>query len=567
MNYLLILISIVLGFADGELLLQTQPSEKLTHWLEMIVLSLVISLCVWLFLSGKMRVRLSAFAAKQRRLLISLSVILSLLATLSLLTSDTVIQIILLFLTFLLTITTLFTYGITFEFTQRQRTLSPWSWVKYTIPYLIMFAIFLITYFPAIMNLDAIQEWGQAQSHHYSDWQPVVYTWFIQLFGSIGNSPASVIIAQSLIMMAIFAFIMTRLEKFGVPHLWIWVLNLFFALCPINDIYAVTIWKDVLYSFWLLGLTFVTFEIIYSHGKWLEHKGHVVLLTVFLIGIDLFRNNGLPISLVSLFFIFLAYRKYYKSILISGLVSLIVSVFILIPVFQWLHVTAPNPDEVLGIPTQQIGMVIAHNGKMTAEEKSYFNKILPLKVWKEKYNPYKSDPIKFSAQYNQKVIFANKTTYFKHWAHVVMENPKLAIVAFLKVNSMTWQMKPYEDSYMIIFDPGVHANHYGLKQHSLNPSLGSNIERYVKKSVVDMKNKIWRPAIYLFIILLMAALAFMKNGWKTLLLIIPTLINTLIIAAAIPAQDFRYFYEELLVAPLLIILTFIRIKSNHDHVE
>ncbi len=62
---------------------------------------------------------------------------------------------------------------------------------------------------------------------------------------------------------------------------------------------------------------------------------------------------------------------------------------------------------------------------------------------KKKYNPYKSDPIKFTWKYDREFIFNDLGLYFKNYASIVIKNPYLATEGFLKQTALVWQINPF----------------------------------------------------------------------------------------------------------------------------
>ncbi len=182
------------------------------------------------------------------------------------------------------------------------------------------------------------------------------------------------------------------------------------------------------------------------------------------------RNNGLPIFVVMAILLIFSYRTYFKRLLITLGVVAIAYFVVTGPIFNLMDVKPANPNETLSIPTQQMAKVIKEDGHLTQDQKQYLGEIMPLPVWKEKYDPYITDPIKFSGPYNSEVIFEDFPFYLSTWAAILKENFSLYVEAYLDQTSLVWQINQPDDGYTNTFSRRVH-NELGLKQNPISQSI------------------------------------------------------------------------------------------------
>ncbi|GAA5415826.1 hypothetical protein Pryu01_00858 [Paraliobacillus ryukyuensis] len=434
----------------------------------------------------------------------------------------------------------------------------------YAIPCVLVWSVFLVAFFPGAMTPDSLSHWRQIHTLEFSNWHPVLYTWFMLALTSIWHSPAIVVIGQSTLLALIFGYGMYSLNCYGIYKKWTWALTLLFALSPINTGFVLMIWKDVLYSASLFLLTIILIHIVLSKGKWLQHKRHLSLLLITLLSVIFIRNNGLPIILLLLILLLLQYRSFTKHILITSGILFIIYFSLTGPIFRYLNVTPANPNEALAIPTQQIARVIYEEAAMTEEQLTYFDQILPIEQWKAYYNPYRTDPIKFAHDYNGEMIFSDNRAYLNYWFEVVLEHPSIAMEAFLAQTSLVWQINQPENGYTDIFTTTIYQpNDYDLVSHSISPWLQTQFSRWYNFSQTYMKEWIWRPAIYTFAIILFTFISVLKLGKQMIIVALPSLLNTATIFAGLPAQDFRYLYANTLVIFVLIGLALLK-KVQHE---
>jgi Family of unknown function (DUF6020) len=434
----------------------------------------------------------------------------------------------------------------------------------YALPSLIVWSFYLIAFFPGAMTADSIFQWEQAHTGKFNDWHPVMYTFFIMMVTAIWDSPAAIGIAQIIIISIVIGYCLFELEKAGAPKWAVWTVSILFAVSPVNGIYSITVWKDILYSTFILLFTTLICKLIMTNGNWLNRFPSFIFFTMAALGVVFFRHNGFVACLASLLILFAVFRHLWKRWFL--IISLVVVIHYAVtgPLFTYLNVTPSDPNEALSIPTQQIARVIAYNGEMTEQQAEYINKIMSLDLWKKFYNPYVTDPIKFSGYYNKRAIFPDHlSTYLRTWWEICLQNPRLVIVAMMKQTSLVWQMNEPNDGYTSMFVTNVfYGNKFGLKNEVISQPITNMVGTYLKWSETTGKPFLWRPAVYMFSILLFTFIAFLRNDRKAWLLPIAVLLNAGTVFIALPAQDFRYLYSNSLVFFIAFLFAFISYRKT-----
>ncbi|WMT19835.1 DUF6020 family protein [Parageobacillus toebii] len=439
----------------------------------------------------------------------------------------------------------------------------------YALPSLIVWPFYLIAFFPGTMTADSIFQWEQAHTGKFNDWHPVMYTFFIMLVTAVWDSPAAIVIAQIIIISIVIGYCLFELEKAGAPKWAVWTVSILFAVSPVNGIYSITVWKDILYSTFILLFTTLICKLIMTNGNWLNRFPSFIFFTMAALGVVFFRHNGFVVCLASLIILFAVFRHLWKRWLL--VISLVVVIHYAVtgPLFTYLNVTPSDPNEALSIPTQQIARVIAYNGEMTEQQAEYINKIMSLDLWKKFYNPYVTDPIKFSGYYNKRAIFPDHlSTYLRTWWEICLQNPRLVIEAMMKQTSLVWQMNEPNDGYTSMFVTNVfYGNKFGLKNEVISQPITNMVGTYLKWSETTGKPFLWRPAVYMFSILLFTFIAFLRNDRKAWLLPIAVLLNAGTVFIALPAQDFRYLYSNSLVFFIAFLFAFISYRKTPNGIE
>lgn len=432
---------------------------------------------------------------------------------------------------------------------------------------ILCFSFYLVAYFPATMSQDSLSQWYQMTTFKFNDWHPVISTLFYFVCTSIWNSPASVAIAQILILTGIYLSGMLLLVKMNVNKVVITVCVILFALYPANGFIAMTLWKDVMYSIMLLWITIILLQILLTKGAWMDSRNHKIAFVVCSLGLIFFRHNGLLTFAAVIFVLVLVFRKYAKQFVIISMVVLAIYIVVSGPGFKLMGVVSEPSVESLGIPTMQVAAIISCDGEMTKSQEQFFNRILPMELWKSGYNGYCINQLKFNSKFDTSYVTAHKKEFIINWISLILNNPNIAFKAYLKQTSMIWRIKPYDDSYTYTIIPGIIDNDLGLKNIKISykaRELADNILLYTQSSLHRMEI-FWRPALWLYSAIAAGIITAMFLGKEYLILLMPIFSNSFAFMLATPAQDYRYQYANFIIAlfiiPLAVSTAFFRQKG------
>ena len=167
----------------------------------------------------------------------------------------------------------------------------------------------LLAFYPGILSPDAMVQWNQVQTNTINNWHPAYTTIFIKLLSYIWNSPTFIIIIQDILIIIIISYTLITLEKcFNISKKWLFILSVLFAINPLNFNLAVNMLKDTLFSYFLILLMACIINII-CDKKWLKKWYNILLLVITGILINLFRHNGIIITLLASIILIIVYKK------------------------------------------------------------------------------------------------------------------------------------------------------------------------------------------------------------------------------------------------------------------
>ncbi|MGG1643643.1 DUF6020 family protein [Paenibacillus sp. NRS-1782] len=433
----------------------------------------------------------------------------------------------------------------------------------YATPSFVIFLVYLIAFYPGVLSPDSLDQWSQIFTRKFDDWHPVAHTWFIMFTTLLWKSPAAFSIIQVIIMSLIIGYCGYTFENYGVKKFFIYLSVIFLSLVPINAIYSITMWKDVLYSGLLCLVSIYIANIVISEGFWFNCKINGFLFVISSVGVTLFRHNGFIIFSLTILISIMIFKKKLMKLYLWSVPVIIIYFIVTIPVFNILKVTPSDPNEALAIPTQQIASVIALDGKMTTEQLQFFENILPIKVWKDQYNPYTVDPLKFNNQFNRGFLRENRSDFLKNWLTLCIQNPNIVIKSYLKQVSNVWQIKQFDDGITSLYSTSITENSNSLKYGLSNQIISAKLTETLSQILnLSRDSIIWRAALYNVLIVLSLFIVIWRRNYKLVIVAMPITLNTLTIMAATPAQDFRYLYANLLVSIVVFLVSFLKLEKH-----
>lgn len=329
-----------------------------------------------------------------------------------------------------------------------------------------------------------------------------------------------------------------------------------YTFCPFLSITMVNLFKDVPFSLLLLAWMPVLVEYFESSGENLKKKSVLAEICLCLI-LSLLRNNGVYVSCFIIIAMLIMYPRKWKFMVafffMMGLVVLGSYMF-----EKENHVTHLF-KETVGIPLQQMAAVVCYDGKMTAEQEAFIDRVISVDYIKENYDPYSADKLKWGgAPLDNSFLNENKIEFLKTWGFMLPGNFEIYVKAYLKNTYGFWSLDNSHTSqrwtsiYTEAFSEWIEEE--GIRIKTILPeNLQNKIEDFLTPLTVYFGAGI---AIWMFLLCLIA-FSFQYN-WRALIVGAPVLGNQLTIMISTPvAYQWRYVYCIAMALPFMVGLLFI----------
>lgn len=429
------------------------------------------------------------------------------------------------------------------------------------------------SYYPGIVISDSCDQINQALTGVYSNHHPVIQTWMIQgvltiglsLFSNLNAAVALYCVLQMIILAAIYSYTISTFYKYGI-RTWICIIIMaFYAIVPYNVMFSFNMWKDSLFSVFVLLFSVVLWKILIDMELGINRKniGDILLLLISGLGICLFRNNGFYTFLLAAPFICVICWRKQRKIVITIVGILLLTGLVKGPIFNYFKVASPDPIESLSIPTQQIARVISEGLEISEGQKLLLNEIVEVDKIPQTYDKRISDPIKglVREHNNQEFLEEHKTEYLKLWIELGIQYPFQYLRAYMNQTEGYWnpdvQNWVYADS---IFNTQ-------LDIHS-NPLLSDNMSKRLKWFIwenyqdIPIYGILWSIGGGVWMTMLLAGFCYIKGKKSELCLFVPigALWGTIMAATPVYAE-FRYIYAIFLCMPLFIAASLYETKN------
>ena len=167
----------------------------------------------------------------------------------------------------------------------------------------IIFSIYLSVFYPGIATTDTFNQLHQIASNTFTNWHPFFHTFIEMLCLNVYPSTISICIFQIIVFSTMWTVICKYSRDDDAQTKDIFRLQVIFSIIicaiPINGIYSISLWKDILFSYCLMFLCFLIKVMIDRGGK-VDIK-FIVLLSIIMAFVSQLRGNGFYVILISIF--------------------------------------------------------------------------------------------------------------------------------------------------------------------------------------------------------------------------------------------------------------------------
>lgn len=441
------------------------------------------------------------------------------------------------------------------------------QWAVYVLMWLSIalchLPVFLANW-PGNFVFDAKYQMANVITGDYSTHHPLLHTLMMGKayeFGqSIGNVSAGYqfyTIAQLLILTASFAYALFYMYKKNARTSYLVLSWMFFALFPMNPLFAISATKDVLCAaFFLFFMVFLVRYLWDRDGfKVTTYIGMILTGTL----LALFRNNALYAVLVAAVIMIIVIKGWKEKGKIFILFTLILVLTKVVNAGMISYTNAYESDtyrETLCVPLQSMARVASYRGDELDE--ALYNEICQYipEEYIEAYNPYNVDAVKNNA--NEELLKSNTLNFFKLWIKVGLQFPDEYFESIVTNTMGYWY--PLNQGRYVSADIAIYHTLIGIGEELVKQDYCPLINKIYyplffegKYYQVPLLGYFFRNAPYVWLTVIFTLFSLYKKD-KRMLLTICLPIIYLFTCFCGPMAALRYIYSVIVCTPLFIYL-------------
>jgi hypothetical protein len=453
----------------------------------------------------------------------------------------------------------------------RPQPVGRWDWLPYATLCAAVWGLVLLAFWPGLMSSDSVEQWSQIVRGEYNDISPAIHTLTMWLITRLWFSPGAVALVQILALAAVIGWGLALLKSYGVPAWATWAACVLSVFSLVNALMIITLWKDILYSVVALAFTLLLLMLVRGGGQWLTRRPFLAALTVAAALMALYRHNGVPVVLVTLVAAMLSYRRWWRPLAVVLVGAAAVWLLVRGPLYSSLRVRTP-PDWYAWQPIlSQVASYVQDGALETQpplDEASVdlLNAYHPLADGWQAYDCRFPFEFVVGEQTNREAINGNTGQLLDLYVQLVSHDPDFAARALIYCNSVVWQITQPVGANVITIPLGrgnagelitviPYPNSFGIGPRYQLPQLAEWLAgQYFLSMDSRVIWRVWRPAIYSYLLLAAVVLAALRlKEWRYGLLALPALLTTLPYLLLSISPDFRFHYTSYLVGLFLCI--------------
>ena len=412
---------------------------------------------------------------------------------------------------------------------------------------LIAWIPYLLRYYPGIVTADSISTIEQSMGRMaLSDHHPIAYTAIVSFCLNIGmllfkNIKTSIALYSivSMICMALFdSVVLLYLKKKNTHKTIVIGALLIYMFYPVNAIYSITMWKDILFSGLFPIFLILCNELIFHTDLFLKSKKNISVFVMVSFLMIVLRHNGLYVVVLSLPLFYIPLKKYWKKLSWMFFIIIIINQIFNTIAFSILKVEKGAIGEMISIPLQQIARVEKkHREELSEDILNRINNIFITERIGDYYDPTLSDSVKWKLDI--KYIKQNKIEFLKVWMKLLSKYPKEYIESFIS-NSYGYYYP--EAFYSVVFRKNIDYDMKIEQSPKIEGKIIEKIDSLIDKRDIPLNSMFYSIGMGFWIIIICFGYKMYKKEYKYILLYLPIFVLWLTCIASPVFCEYRYAY-------------------------
>ncbi|MFB6675366.1 hypothetical protein ACFCWG_23695 [Streptomyces sp. NPDC056390] len=427
------------------------------------------------------------------------------------------------------------------------------------------------------MSMDSVVYTWQVTTGHWRSDHSVLYNALVRLSLGITGDLAALTLLQTVAMSAVLGYTCASLRTLGVRGRWSAPAAVACAAAPPLGSFTVFVWKDVPFTICAVLVFAVSVRLLgrRSNGTWNGrlHSSELLLLCVGLLGVDLFRNNGFPMSVIASLALLLALPGARRMIAGLAAATTALTLLLMLVVYPAAGVERPSKAFLYNLHYADLAVTYAQApGLFTPDDLRLMAGVAPLSTWQSAgTNCFVSDVFYYSPSLNRAAADRLTEPLVRLWWRVLRTSPQQILGARLCRAHIAWAVFPGprdKSARTWTYGTSIPADLWGFRSIQDSPYRPVLTARPLSQTlnhaatfgrsafrVPQLEWLFWRGATWCYAGYALAALLARARRCRPLLALAGVSLGVqLTVLAANPAPCFRYMAAPLFIGVLCLSL-------------
>ena len=431
-------------------------------------------------------------------------------------------------------------------------------------------SVFWLSFYPGTISGDSVVQITQALNNRYNNLHPVYHTLLIKFFLMIGldvfnDINAGVALYSVFLVLftsAVFAYGVVTLYQLNISPKIIVAVTAVYLVLPQHIFYSFTMWKDVIFSAFVLLFTVALFRYVEKVGHGIRLNRMMVLCSA--LGMCLFRGNGFIVLLLTIVAFAFIFRKRMRKMCVSLTAILVAAYIVTFPVLSAFRLEQPDFVELASVPIQQVARTLKYDNDLDDRQVELISHVADVDDLAAKHYPYLSNNLKFHIRDygNQKYLQEHKLAFFALYIQLGLTHPKSYLIAWVDQTKGFWNAG-YDHRRFIFY---CEENELGIRQTVTSKGMNSAVHAWAKLfEYFELLKPFVSIGFHTWLLLLVCFLGYRKKDRLMVLLTVPCLAIVFSLLIGTPAfAEFRYAYALFCCLPFLAVAAFRKPSSKEN---
>ncbi|MDD7266950.1 MAG: hypothetical protein SPL15_08580 [Lachnospiraceae bacterium] len=400
--------------------------------------------------------------------------------------------------------------------------------------------------------------------HGAEDWHPAFYVMFLRAIQKIWNSTYAVILVQYAFWAYVCMEVLLYLRKKGMKDKAILLLAGLLGCNAANIIHLNTIWKDIPYTLSVVWTLVILAKLSIDGEKYRKKRFVYAELVLALIGVVMFRKNGIVTFIIILAGVtVLLYKN--RRIWVAVTSCLVVLALIKGPLYSHYRIRPVKSGQFIGLTQDILGAYYA-GGEVSENTLKMINVTTSNNNAEYRYTPTWS--------YSSYDLEINSMEFIKNYLDTFVKNPVTMTRAVIAREDAVWNIFGGQDAVLKYVDyhetmdrnPRWRKKYPARRFVSLYPTVTAATKFTASTQWIAAIE--WRSGLMTLLGAISAAFMFFKQQKKRyLLLLAPAVGHFIGLLLSTGWSDFRYFWPLNLLNLILVYLVLIVTQAEKGKQE